>query len=305
MKNAHEMIDRLVKENDVVLFMKGNRGAPRCGFSATVVEILDEYLPEYVTVDVLADPEVREGVKAYASWPTIPQLYVKGKFVGGCDIVREMRQTGELDELLGKKAAETPPPALRLTDGAVAALLRFHEGEGTPTVRIEIDQAYQYGMDFDEPRPGDVVVDAGRVRIVLDKKSAKRADGVTVDYVEKDGGGGFKIENPNEPPRVKQIPPIELKAWLDEGKPMKVYDVRTPEERQKASLPDTRLLDPAAMKELGALPKETVLVFHCHHGMRSQAAAEQALRMGFQEVYNLRGGIDAWSTEVDPSVPRY
>ena len=84
----------------VVLFMKGNRSVPQCGFSATLVQILDSLVPEYATVDVLADPEIREGIKEYSSWPTIPQLYVGGEFVGGCDIVREIFASGELEQLL-------------------------------------------------------------------------------------------------------------------------------------------------------------------------------------------------------------
>jgi monothiol glutaredoxin len=97
-------IEGIVASSDVVLFMKGNRRMPQCGFSATVVQILDHLIPEYTTVDVLQDPEVREGIKAYTQWPTIPQLYVKGEFVGGCDIVREMFQTGELQKTLGVEA---------------------------------------------------------------------------------------------------------------------------------------------------------------------------------------------------------
>ena len=98
-----QRIAALVASDDIVLFMKGTRDAPRCGFSAAVVEILDEVAPKYRTVDVLADPEVREGIKAFSDWPTIPQLYVKGEFVGGCDIVREMFQASELQSLLKEK----------------------------------------------------------------------------------------------------------------------------------------------------------------------------------------------------------
>ena len=93
-------IDGLVKGNEVLLFMKGNRQRPQCGFSATVVQILDSLLPEYRTVDVLADPEIREGIKEYSSWPTIPQLYLGGEFQGGCDILVEMYESGELQEKL-------------------------------------------------------------------------------------------------------------------------------------------------------------------------------------------------------------
>src|SRR5713101_2685553 len=97
----HQHIAEILSENRVVLFMKGNRHFPQCGFSAQVVNILDEFLPSYKTVNVLSDPALREGIKAFSSWPTIPQLYVDGKFVGGCDIVREMRASGELASLLG------------------------------------------------------------------------------------------------------------------------------------------------------------------------------------------------------------
>lgn len=98
---TRQRIDDLVKSDKVVLFMKGDRRMPQCGFSATVAQILDQLVPDYTTVNVLADPEIREGIKEYSSWPTIPQLYVNGEFQGGCDIVREMYETGELQKLLG------------------------------------------------------------------------------------------------------------------------------------------------------------------------------------------------------------
>ena len=94
-----ERFDSLVNAHPVVLFMKGTRTFPQCGFSARVVGILDDVLDEYETVNVLAEPEVREGIKEYSDWPTIPQLYVKGEFVGGCDIVKEMFEAGELQQL--------------------------------------------------------------------------------------------------------------------------------------------------------------------------------------------------------------
>lgn len=98
--STRERIDALVKGHPVTLFMKGNRQAPQCGFSATVVQILDGLLPDYHTVDVLADPAIREGIKEYSSWPTIPQLYLAGEFQGGCDIVIDMYESGELREKL-------------------------------------------------------------------------------------------------------------------------------------------------------------------------------------------------------------
>ncbi len=103
MSNANERIDELVKNNDVVLFMKGTALFPQCGFSSRAVAILDHLGVSYETVDVLQDQEIRQGIKEYSDWPTIPQLYVKGEFVGGCDITREMFQAGELQQLFAEK----------------------------------------------------------------------------------------------------------------------------------------------------------------------------------------------------------
>ena len=96
MTAIHDFIDNEVKSNDVVLFMKGTPNQPLCGFSGQVVQILDYLGVDYKGINVLASDELRQGIKEYTNWPTIPQLYVKGEFVGGCDIVREMFQSGEL-----------------------------------------------------------------------------------------------------------------------------------------------------------------------------------------------------------------
>lgn len=99
-------IDNAVKGNDVLLFMKGTPTFPQCGFSSVVVQVLDYLGVEYQAVNVLENQDVREGIKAYSDWPTIPQLYVKGEFVGGCDIVKEMFEAGELKEFMTEKGIE-------------------------------------------------------------------------------------------------------------------------------------------------------------------------------------------------------
>ena len=106
-----QWIDGEVKGNDVVLFMKGTPQFPQCGFSSQVVQILDYLGVAYKGINVLESGDLREGIKAYAQWPTIPQLYVKGEFVGGCDIIREMFQSGELQSLLKDKGVATKAPA--------------------------------------------------------------------------------------------------------------------------------------------------------------------------------------------------
>ena len=98
--SAQERIDELVKNNDVVLFMKGSPLFPQCGFSSRAIAILDHLNVEFASVDVLQDQEIRQGIKEYSDWPTIPQLYVKGEFLGGSDIMMEMYEAGELQELV-------------------------------------------------------------------------------------------------------------------------------------------------------------------------------------------------------------
>ena len=104
MSDARSRIDQLIKSNDVVLFMKGTALFPQCGFSSRAIAILDHLGATYETVDVLQDPEIRGGIKEYSDWPTVPQLYVKGEFVGGSDIMMEMFETGELQQLVGVQA---------------------------------------------------------------------------------------------------------------------------------------------------------------------------------------------------------
>ena len=100
MANALEQIKSAITGNRIMIFMKGNRNFPQCGFSAATVQIFEQLGAPYETMDVLSDPEVRDQVKAFSNWPTIPQVYIDGKFVGGCDIVRELYETGELQTMI-------------------------------------------------------------------------------------------------------------------------------------------------------------------------------------------------------------
>lgn len=101
--SAKDKIQQTIESNDVVLYMKGSKMMPQCGFSSRVAGVLNYMGVDYLDVDVLADPEIRQGIKDFSDWPTIPQLYVKGEFVGGCDIVTEMTLSGELDTLFEQK----------------------------------------------------------------------------------------------------------------------------------------------------------------------------------------------------------
>jgi monothiol glutaredoxin len=103
MSDVFDRIRHDIAQNDIVLYMKGSAVFPQCGFSAAVVQVLDNLGMKYKDIDVLSDPALRQGIKDFTNWPTIPQLYVRGEFVGGCDIVREMYATGELQQLLREK----------------------------------------------------------------------------------------------------------------------------------------------------------------------------------------------------------
>jgi monothiol glutaredoxin len=298
-----DRIESTINKDRVVLFMKGSRHFPQCGFSATVIQILDKLLPAYATVNVLADAEIREGVKAYAKWPTIPQLYVDGKFVGGCDIIRDMYVAGELQELLGVEE-KVKLPTITVTAAAREAILEAQKDAPGEQLRIEISQRFEYALSLAPIEKGDLEVDGGGITLLIDRSSAERANGMSIDFA--DGAeAGFKIDNPNEPAQVKQLGPKELKQMMDRGETFQLLDVRTDDERATAMIKGSKLLDQAAQEQLAKLPKDTKLVFHCHSGGRSQRAAEHFITQGFKHVFNLAGGIDAWSQQVDPSVKRY
>lgn len=304
-----EKLQAIVTSDDVVLFMKGNRSFPQCGFSARVVGMLNTLIPKYTTVNVLSDPEVRDGMKQFSEWPTFPQLYIKGEFVGGADIVGQLFENGELAQKLGAEAAAAAPaeaPKVVVTDRA-GAELRAALADGGPgdVIHLTIDDRFEHALDIGPKESSHLTIETGGITLQIDRMSAQRATGVIIDFVEGPQGAGFKIDNPNKPAGVRQIGPKELKALIDAGTVKHFFDVRTPKERAAAEIKGTRLLDDAAVAELEAMPKDTAIAFHCHHGGRSQNAAQHFLSKGFTKVYNLAGGIEAWSKDVDPSVPRY
>ena len=194
------------------------------------------------------------------------------------------------------------PRTCRATSAATATCAR--EDADAKIIRFEISSDFNSALAFDAKKDGDFEVDVGEgFVLVLDRSSAKRCQGVNIDFVE--AKGGFKIHNPDEPPRVQLITAPELKAKFDAGDAINVFDVRSPDERARASIPNTTFLDDVGVQTLEALPKDTTIVFHCHHGGRSAQAAQHFLQQGWTSVYDLKGGIDAWAAEVDSSVPRY
>jgi len=306
MSAVHARIESLLNANPVVLFMKGTRFAPRCGFSAAASGVLNELLPDYLCVDVLEDAEIREGIKTYGNWPTIPQLYVKGELVGGADIVQSMYTSGELQELFGLPKPDRTPPQITITPTAADAIRNaLADAESGLTLTLSIDARFQAQFHLAETDPALIRADADGIAIQMDLGTVARARGIRIDWVETPQGAGLSIDNPNAPAAVKALPVKELKARLDAGEAITIVDVRPPEERAQAALAlPFRTLDDG-VDALAALPKDSALAFLCHGGGRSARAAEHFRTLGFRRLFNIEGGIDAWSREVDASVPRY
>ncbi|MDJ0865915.1 MAG: Grx4 family monothiol glutaredoxin [Myxococcota bacterium] len=309
---TRQRIDGFVASHRVVLFMKGNRMQPQCGFSATVVGILDELVDDYTTVDVLSDPAIRQGIKDYSSWPTIPQLYLGGEFIGGCDIIQELYGSGELHQKLGMEAPERIEPQLEVTEKAAAVLRAALERSPGQALHLRIDANGRAEMGIGAAQPHLTVVESNGVKLHMDGGTARRADGLRIDANDTPRGPELVIRNPNAAPgadtppgTVGQMDVQELKRLLDAGETVHLFDVRNDEERETARIEGARQLTEEVAAEIERMPKDTRLVFHCHHGGRSQQAAEYFAQRGFQSVYNVVGGIDAWSQQVDPSVPRY
>jgi monothiol glutaredoxin len=261
--------------------MKGTRSFPQCGFSASCVNILNTLIPKYATVNVLADPDVRGGMKEYSDWPTFPQLFIKGEFVGGADIVRQMFESGDLEKKLGDLVVPAKVPTVTVTPAAAKELSEaLKEGSPGDVIHLTISAAWEHTLDIGAKEATHVTIETNGITVQLDRASGARASGVSIDFVEDATGAGFKIENPNRPPMVREIGPKDLKALLDSGKVKHFYDVRTPKERETATL-GAKLLDDSTMKEIEALPKETPIAFHCHSGGRSRGAAEHFVKQGF------------------------
>lgn len=301
---SHAQIEALLDQHSVVLFMKGTPDMPQCGFSATAAGILDDLGVEFHGVDVLADPAIRQGIKSFSQWPTIPQLYIGKEFVGGSDIVRQMAENGELHTMLGVEYVEPTAPSITVTDAMKAAIEGAGAGPGD-FARFVVSPRFQYQLGIDQRKDGDFLVESNGVQLVVDRGSAARADGVTLDFAPG-AGGGVLIDNPNEPGQVRQMDVRALAAMLEGDRELRLIDVRSAEERAIADLSArAELLDTDKRAELEALPKDTALVFFCHHGGRSAQAARHFVDLGFRKVFNVQGGIDAWSMFVDTSVPRY
>ena len=297
-------IETLLAANPVVLFMKGDPRAPACGFSSKAVGALDAAGASYAHVNVLTDPEIREGIKAYGDWPTIPQLYIGGELVGGSDIILQMAASGELHAALGLPAPDRSPPAITITPAAAAMLQQAIADAGAGyALQIDIDNGFNARLQLAPRDDAAIASESEGIRAQFDLASAQRARGLTIDWADDERGKGLVIDNPNAPPKVRNLSPAEASTRAQAGG-LTIVDVRPAEERAQASIPLDHATFDDGVEEIEALPKDTPIAFLCRSGGRSAQAAEHFRALGFREVYNIVGGTNAWA-EIDPSVPQY
>jgi monothiol glutaredoxin len=299
-----QRIDALLHSNDVVLFMKGSPGQPSCGFSSKASGILNELLGDYAHVDVLADAEIREGIKIYGQWPTIPQLYIRGELIGGSDIIDEMFNSGELHQVLGLPAPLRINPVLNISPAAARAIRQAMENsEPGYALHLNVDARFQSQFQLKPVNGNEIVSEAEGIKVYFDLASAPRADGISIDWIEDVRGSGLAIDNPNAPAKVKSVSVEELNESLQS---FTVIDVRPAHARALTEFPHGHeVLDEDSIERLAALPKETRLAFLCHHGNSSRQAAEHFRGLGFTQLFNIEGGIDAWAEKIDNSLHRY
>lgn len=301
---VHDRIDQLVKNNPVVLFMKGTPQQPMCGFSARTISALNSVLPDYTTFNVLDDEEVREGIKAYGNWPTIPQLYINGELVGGCDIIVSMLNSGELHQQLGLAAPDRTPPEITLTDAAAEKIRQAMQGHDGVALHFAVDSGWESQFNLAPLQGGEIISQSNGVDIAMDIATAQRAKGAVIDWVKVMTGEGLSVSLPGAPPPVKEITVTELAEKLASGQ-ITLVDVRDADERAQASIAAAQPLNDDSMQTLNKLPHDTELAFICHYGKSSLGAAEHFRKQGFTHVYNVKGGMEAWSQEVDSTIPRY
>ncbi len=307
----HSRIETLLQSNRVVLFMKGQPSMPQCGFSAKAVGALSALDIDYAHVNVLADQDIREGIKAYGDWPTIPQLYIDGELVGGSDIIEQMSNSGELAALLGVAAPDRSPPTISITPAAAEMLRKAVDDAGAgAALALSIDAQFQPNFQLAQFDANAIAAESSGLRVQFDLASARRADGITIDWVEDIRGKGLAIDNPNAPKPdqsrpVQTLSPKEADAKVRAGEVLLV-DVRPAEERATAAVAlPFKTFDGSGRAALEALPKDTALAFLCRSGGRSQQAAEEFRALGFGKVFNVVGGTNAWADEVDANVGKY
>ncbi len=196
-EQTRNRIDSILESDRVVLFMKGTRQFPQCGFSAAAAGIIDRLVPEYTTFNVLEDEEIRQGIKDYADWPTIPQLYVSREFVGGTDLVQEMFDSGELHNLMGVTMPDPEQPAITVSGEAATLIREAMQNHPGQALHLTVDAQGTARLQLGPDNQAAMAVESGGLEFRLDPLSASRADGLVVELADTPQGQGLRIHRPD------------------------------------------------------------------------------------------------------------
>jgi monothiol glutaredoxin len=253
---------------------------------------------------VLADQEIREGIKAYGDWPTIPQLYIDGELVGGSDIVLQMAASGELSSVLGLAAPDRTPPSITVTPAAVEMLKGALADAPGAALQLSIDAGFQPNFQLAPHDEGAIAAESNGLRVQFDLASARRANGITIDWVDDIRGKGLAIDNPNAPKPVQEISvrdaddlvrPATSPWWTcarPTSAPSPPWACR--------SRPSTATAAPR-WKPCPRTPRWP----SCATTVAAARRPPSSSALGFTKVFNVTGGINAWSEDVDNGVPKY
>ena len=292
------IIEDLLGKHKVVLFMKGTPEQPQCGFSAKTISALDLLIPDFVSVNVLDHPAIREGIKEFGNWPTIPQLYVDGELIGGNDIIQDMLRSGDLAEVLGIERPTTKQPDITISEDGITAMKNALESESGGVLHLQISATWTHQLALDEPREGCVRINVGGIDFHMDPWTASRADGLNMILEEDLTGTRFVFDNPNAPPPINQMTVQQLRKRLDSGDDVLLIDARPDDAQYDQAIEGSRPWNEDTRLFVETLPKETEIIVHCQIGERSRALADALRQRGYRNLYNVVGGIEAWAREV-------
>lgn len=192
-KPTQNQIESLLDADRVVLFMKGTREFPQCGFSAATTGILDRLIPEYTTVNVLEDDAIREGIKAFTDWPTIPQLYIEKEFVGGSDVVQEMFASGELQHTLGIEIPQANAPQITISDAASRLVEQARASQPEQALHLIVDARNQARLLLGPADESAMQVKSGELTFLMDPLSASRVERLTIELEDTPQGQSLRI----------------------------------------------------------------------------------------------------------------
>ena len=283
---------KIIQDNKIILFMKGTKEKPQCGFSANAIKILDELIDDYHTINVLENPKIRKGIKEFSDWPTIPQLYIQEKFIGGCDIVQEMMNSGELLQILKIDIKVNNKIKIEINKEAQEKIKQFlNKFKRKNILRISVNAQYEHFLNIDDKKINDTCIDYNEFQVIMNKLSSSRANGLKITFHKKNNIEGFKIYNPNAPIKPKKITTLDLKNLLKSDKKYTLLDIRKKDEWNKSHLKEAILLCEKPKTFLKLLNKKDKIIIVCNFGNRSLIMAKKIIKLGFQNVYSLSGGI--------------